>query len=368
MSQKEECLGCPHLYETKEKPKIDNKVKYLSVEHHSVCNLRCSYCSQVYYSGKKSNYDVVNFINDLKNQKSFDDCDQVVWGGGEPTLDKSFEQIVNTINAKVNPKIYHRVFTNSVRFSQPLYEFLKKGLIKIVTSIDAGSEETFKKVRGRPRFYEVFENLKKYSSHNSSLVTIKYIFTDENDTSEEIDHFVENCKKYNLKNCNFQISMNFKDQKLELEKLKNISYLFGKLQSNNITKVFLDDHIMFRFQEISLEEKNNLRSFLKKKDIENILINKKDLNNIIIFGAGKICDEILKKIILKQKDINFDIVDSSSLKINKSFHGKKIHSPEFIKNNDRKIFISAAQSYDEIYQKILQLQGGPSNILNGMII
>ena len=92
------------------------------------------------------------------------------------------------------------------------------------------------------------------------------------------------------------------------------------------------------------------------------------LNNIIIFGAGKICDEILKKIILKQKDINFDIVDSSSLKINKSFHGKKIHSPEFIKNNDRKIFISAAQSYDEIYQKILQLQGGPSNILNGMII
>ena len=32
-------------------------------------------------------------------------------------------------------------------------KFLEKSLIKITTSIDAGTPETFKKVRGRPKFY-----------------------------------------------------------------------------------------------------------------------------------------------------------------------------------------------------------------------
>ena len=30
------------------------KVKFLSIEQHSICNLRCTYCSPVYYGGVKS--------------------------------------------------------------------------------------------------------------------------------------------------------------------------------------------------------------------------------------------------------------------------------------------------------------------------
>ena len=43
--------------------------------------------------GKKSKYNVVDFITYLSKGRALDKCDQVVWGGGEPTLDKSFEQI-----------------------------------------------------------------------------------------------------------------------------------------------------------------------------------------------------------------------------------------------------------------------------------
>ena len=52
----ESCEGCPFLYKTNTKPKFSNEIKHLSIEHHSVCNLRCTYCSETYYGGKRSKY------------------------------------------------------------------------------------------------------------------------------------------------------------------------------------------------------------------------------------------------------------------------------------------------------------------------
>ena len=92
----------------------------------------------------KTSYELLKFVRKLTKVGSFKNCRQVVWGGGEPTLDKSFEEIFETIQINAAPKIYHRVFTNSVRYSNSLEKFLKKGLVKITTSIDAGTDDTFK--------------------------------------------------------------------------------------------------------------------------------------------------------------------------------------------------------------------------------
>lgn len=80
--ENEDCLGCPLLKKTKEKPNFNSAIKHLSIEHHSVCNLRCNYCSDIYWGGKRSKYNVVEFISYLSNNNSLDDCNQVVWGGG----------------------------------------------------------------------------------------------------------------------------------------------------------------------------------------------------------------------------------------------------------------------------------------------
>ena len=251
----ESCNGCPFLYEVNEKPEFNSKINHLSVEHHSVCNLRCTYCSETYFGGKRSKYNVVEFIKYLNNSGSFKNCKQVVWGGGEPTLDKSFELIVNEIDKYASPDIYHRVFTNAVRYHESITNFLKKGLIKIVTSIDAGTAHTFKKVRGRDKFFNVFENLSKYSEIDPTKVTIKYIFTEENCDENDLASFVDYCKKYNLTKCSFQISLNFKFDKLKIEYLKKIIFLMSKFRDAKINKFFCDDHIAARFKKLNEKEK-----------------------------------------------------------------------------------------------------------------
>ena len=367
-NDKKECMGCEYLYEVKEKPKLTSEIKHLSIEHHSVCNLRCTYCSEIYYGGKRSKYDVVEFISFLSKNNSFKNCNQVVWGGGEPTLDKSFELILEAIDKKANPKLYHRVFTNSVRYSSAVEKFLKKGLIKIVTSVDAGTPEKFKKIRGRSKFLNVFENLKAYASINPSRVTVKYIFTEDNRSKNELQNFVKNCKLFQLQDCNFQISMNYKKEKLELEMLKSISFLFGKLFNNGFKKIFLDDHVMGRF--ISLDNKDllNLVSYLKENNIQNILLDPKKIDNLIVYGAGYIGKEMIKKTNFFRSVKNFDIIDSNVSKIGSQFIKKIIKSPKILKDDKRQIYIAAAQNYDEIYKMIVSIKGNQNNILTGLII
>ena len=367
-NKNEQCLGCPFLKKVNEKPIISNQIKHLSIEHHSVCNLRCNYCSEIYWGGKKSKYNVVEFIKYLNNSGSFDDCNQVVWGGGEPTLDKSFELILEEINKNANPKLYHRVFTNAVRYSEAVAKFLAQGLIKISTSIDAGTEETFKLVRGRPKFINVFENLQKYANINPKQVTVKYIFTDENCSENELSSFVETCIKYNLEKCNFQISLNFKKEKLELEYLTKVAYLFSILKKNNIKKVFVDDHVALRFVSLKDDEIEKLQNYLSKNNFQNTILNAAELNDLIIYGAGNIAHELIRKTNFFKSLKNFDIIDSDINKVGNTLLSKEILSNEILKKDTRKVFIASALFYDEIYDNIIKLKGNESSIITGLII
>ena len=69
---------------------------------------------------------------------------------------------------------------------------------------------------------KIFQNLKKYSLAGQNKITIKYIITEENNTYKEFNSFVDKCVKENLIDCNFQISLNYKFEKLSINNF-NIS-------------------------------------------------------------------------------------------------------------------------------------------------
>ena len=102
--------------------------------------------------------------------------------------------------------------------------------------------------------------------------------------------------------------------------------------------------------------------------LEEIILKPELINDMIVFGAGKISNEIINKTDFFKKILNFDFVDSDVKKIGKKINNKTILSPSILKNDDRKIFIATAQHYDDVYNKILEKKGNNKNIISGLII
>jgi len=157
----EPCEGCPYI---ERYSRLENKkINYISLENFTYCNMRCTYCSPKYYGGKEAVYNTHDIISQLIDGEYLDDKVHVVWGGGEPTLQREFGEITEKlINIENVYKI--RVLTNSLRFSNDLYNLASNDKIRIVTSIDAGTQDVFKNIRGKGEILTVLENLKNIQS------------------------------------------------------------------------------------------------------------------------------------------------------------------------------------------------------------
>ena len=139
--------------------------------------MRCQYCSETYYGGKAASYNIEETVDDFIANGALDECSSVIWGGGEPVLDKGFEPTIQKIGSTI-PGVRQRVITNSTIYSKAIQDLIDKDQCTVVTSIDAGTEETFKQVRKNKLFNKVFENVEKYGAKNPSNITLKYIIQD----------------------------------------------------------------------------------------------------------------------------------------------------------------------------------------------
>ena len=131
--------------------------------------------------------------------------------------------------------------------NKSIHKFLDQKKIILTTSTDAGTQKTFEKVRGvKKGFLKIFENLKKYNTNKNGKIIIKYILTNENYNQAEIDAFVNLIIDYQLTNCNFEISTDYKFENLDLEKSYAIIYFYNKLKNSGCDFIHFDDHVRKR--------------------------------------------------------------------------------------------------------------------------
>lgn len=281
----EDCEGCPYI-ERYEKEK-DEKINYISLENFTYCNMRCSYCSPKYYGGKEATYNTESLIQELLKGNYLSENTQVVWGGGEPTLKPKFREInENFIQDERISKI--RILSNSLRYSQDLFDLISNNKIRLVTSIDAGTQDKFKQIRGKGEIEKVLENLSNYQTNTFSTehITIKYIVTEENYFQFEIKKFVELIKKYHFEKNPIQISCNFKIKNPTKEMTWAIYELAARLLKNNFQFVYFDDLIRDRL-DLKVEETQELIEYLQDNKLmhENIVSHLSDIK-VILFGNG----------------------------------------------------------------------------------
>lgn len=353
------CSGCPHLLVDDWAEVEKETINVISVEDHSLCNMKCTYCSDVYYGGVEPQYDLKFLLRDLPK---VDESLHIAWGGGEPTVRKDFEELFSYLTEKYRPRT-QRIFTNALKYSKALQQALDAKLATITTSIDAGTEDTFKKVRGTNRLDIVLKNLHSYSRNNSELITIKYIFTDDNFEYKEISAFVESLINYDLLGCNFLISTDFKSELLSDQKIIGIITLYYLLQEKGILAVNFDDHIYFRLRSIgSVIAKMASNEALKDDSIGLIgkfthLIDYHLDRDIVVWGTGEFAKYLIKgSKRIKEKRIKIvGVVDSDTQKIGTTFMGITIQSPTILKDCDSSILIASSNYYGEIVKKILSM-------------
>ncbi|MDA7818351.1 glycosyltransferase [Sulfurimonas sp.] len=362
-----ECDGCPFLKFDNWGTPLENGIKYLSFEYHSVCNMKCTYCSDTYYGGKQASYDVEELVVNLKENNAIENVPYVVWGGGEPTIDKSFTKVLGLLDKSLETT-KQRVITNAVKYVPELFNLLNTDKAYIVTSIDAGTEETFMDVRGISKIDQVMKNLQSYSSINPHNIIIKYLLLDNNSAFNEINSFVNLIKEYKLENCNFQISYDFKSEEILDDSLEKMCYLYCLLLDIGVEFIFLDDLVWQRLVNINSEKIDRIKDFLKQYSLSKYFATTDEYKNIIVWGTGAQAELIINKsYFFKYVDIDF-FVDPRKEVIGNKFFDKDIKSPNILKDIDLPVFIGAVQSAPLIYRQYLDLRFSKDRIIKKLVL
>lgn len=301
-----DCDDCPYLFRQPKSEIKASNISYISLENFSYCNMRCSYCSPKYYGGTEAIYDAAAIIKALDRDPLTNNeaSRHIVWGGGEPTLSPKFSSI-NEILLTQDSTAKYRVLSNSLKHSPELTRWLRDARVQLVTSIDAGTQEIFRLIRGRGKLDQVLTNLAKYSESSiyPEQITIKYIVSEENCSSEQLGNFCTLIERYELTDHLFQISCNFKQDEPCISVIKGIYELATRLIDLKGGYVFVDDLVRDRVRlgyDLSLSVRDHLACVGLRSD--HVLDHAND-KKIVLWGKGSQSDWFMKESSLSQAQL-----------------------------------------------------------------
>ena len=369
--EKTDCFGCPLLTFQEWLDIEDEKFDLISIEDHTRCNMRCSYCSEIYYGGRIAGYNIMSCLEEfVKNDKIAEDL-QVSWGGGEPTMRKDFAKVIDFVNSRLQPRT-QRFFSNAIDYSEEIASLLHSDKASLTTSVDAGTAETFRKVRGVDAYTKVLRNLKKYYDVSPRNVVIKYIFTEENSSIEEITQFAVGIVRTGLSKANFLLSCSFKERQLPIDQGLLIIYAHYLLTKQGANTCVFDEHVRPRICEIAKDIIDGDTYDYYPQEISEVIEemrkNQHKVPEIIVWGIGEYANYLLdKSITFRSSSVKF-FVDSNPKKQGTVFRNSVVLSPEEVVGHQAPILIASSFWYHEILEQLINFGVDRSRILPNMLI
>lgn len=206
----ESCLGCSNISEVEYNPDFAKKpeISYIQFSDYGLCNSRCTYCNSwkntkkendkySTISGEIDSYDIMPLIKELIKQKILTKNTVIDYAGGEPTIYRQFEDSLKYLLKYGIKNVL--IFSNAIKYSKAIEEGLEKGIITLTVSVDAGTKNMHKLVKGVASYDSVYENLKNYitkSKIKKNVISKYVVVPDLNDSTEEVQIWIE--KSYAL--------------------------------------------------------------------------------------------------------------------------------------------------------------------------
>ena len=192
------CKGCAFLEEREWPEQPSHLVSVMDIAMSAACQLRCNYCYTVRNPeiAGNSTYDLHAVCREFLEKGWLSPQAHIVWTGGEPTLFKRFDDVLDLMMAG---GISHRIFTNGFRYSDSVAHGVQADQVQLICSLDAGTPETYAAVKGRQSFEQVKEVCSRYARLGGDF-RLKYVCVPENANPKDAEGFVELVRQWQIRN------------------------------------------------------------------------------------------------------------------------------------------------------------------------
>ncbi len=195
------CKNCFHLAEKEWTD--DNYIDFILLTPWAECNSMCVYCPVCTDENVKKNtkkYDYYSVVKYMMDNDFFIPETIFDFAGGEPTMYERFDDILELIFERGYKNVV--IHTNGIKYSETVAKLIHHGQCKVLTSIDSGNRELYKKIKRVDEFDNVKETLRKYAAAQCvkpNAMRAKYILVPGiNDTEEFIVEWLDMCKELGI--------------------------------------------------------------------------------------------------------------------------------------------------------------------------
>ena len=199
------CEGCIFL-EEKEWDDDHSKINMINLDYWTKCNSKCAYCHTMLDKeryNKFKNYNFLPIVQDMIKRDILRPNGHVSFGGGEVTLLKEFDKLLNIFMDFGFPLT--RIHSSCIKYSKAVEKGLATGCVDLIVSVDAGTKEMHRKIKQVNSYDKVWKNLKRYASHQKDPFAVKskfIVIPGTNDSKKEIDIWLKKSKENGI-NCVF---------------------------------------------------------------------------------------------------------------------------------------------------------------------
>lgn len=212
-----------------------------SLNHYKKCNLRCVHC------GYRRQDEVEHDTPHEKVIEALLKCiaagilvpkPYLEVGGGEPSLGNGIENIVQYA---LEHGWEGLINSNGAKFSQVFANGVNAAQFSLLLTPDAGSRETYARIKGADNFDNTWRNIGRYMAATSGNALVKFILEEGN--KNDIPAMIATSKKYGVQNLVLSLDMNVpqSDYPEYIHKAKEFFRLANKSGISVIRGAFLPE-------------------------------------------------------------------------------------------------------------------------------
>lgn len=221
------CAECPRYVEGNWNE--NGKLKFIRLGGSRHCNFKCEYCHQPLPMSKDHSTKLLPYIKELYTANLIDDTCTFTIASGEPAMCKGMDELIAFILSHIKNAVVE-IASNCSVYSEVFADVLKKKRGNILCSVDAGTRETFYKVKNVDCFDKVMSNIKEYAKLGDFVA--KYIIYETNYDFKEIIAFFKVMLKTDVKIIRFDLDLRNKLKEIDDKYIYSMAlseYLCGKL-------------------------------------------------------------------------------------------------------------------------------------------